>query len=263
MMKMRELKGGVFLVFFFLFCFMILSAAAVNAESEREGDPKYLFYKANTFYEEGKYDEAISEYSKLLSQGMESGSLYYNLGNSYFKRGEPGRAVLNYERSKRLIPRDSDLKSNHRFALSRTKSNVSETSRPWFKKAAVVFDTLTINEITMLLSSIFVVTILFFVVRLYIYISQRISLLFVSLSVIVFVIVAFSLFNRISMLDKEAVVVSGSTEVRFEPFENATTHFTLYEGMKIEIVQSRKEWMKVRRSDGKIGWIKRQAAEKI
>lgn len=263
MMKMGALKGCLFLVFFSLFCFMILSSADVKAEAEREGDPKYLFYKANTLYEEGKYDEAISEYSKLLSQGMESGNLYYNLGNSYFKKGELGMAVLNYERAKRLIPRDSDLKSNYRFALSRTKSNLSETSRPWFKKAAAVFDTLTVNEITVMLSSIFVVTILFFIVRLYVRISGKNSLLFVSLSVVVFGIVVFLLFSRISIVDREAVVVSESTEVRFEPFENATTHFTLYEGVKIEIIQSRKEWMKIRRPDGKIGWIKNQAAEKI
>ncbi len=262
-MKMGAMKGYIILVFFPLLCFVILSAAAVNAEGERQGDPKFLFYKANTLYEEGKYDEAISEYSKLISQGMESGNLYYNLGNSYFKKGDLGRAVLNYERAKRLIPRDSDLKSNYRFALSRTKSNVSETSSPLFKKAAAVFDTLTINEITVMLSSVFVVIILFFIVRLYVNISARNSLLFVSLSVVVFVIVAFSLFGRTSILDREAVVVSESTEVRFEPFENATTHFTLYEGMKIEIVQYRKEWMKVRRPDGKIGWIKSQAAEKI
>ena len=260
MMKMGELKRGIFFVFF---CFMILSAAAVNAANEREGDPKYLFYKANTLYEEGKYDKAISEYSKLLSQGIESGSLYYNLGNSYFKKGELGRAVLNYERAKRLIPRDGDLKSNYRFAISRTKSSYSETSRPWFKRALAVFDTLTINEITVVLSSVFVVTILFFIVRFYIHVSRRNSLLITSASVIVFMIIALTLFSRISMLDTEAVVVSGSTEVRFEPFENATRHFTLYEGMKIEIVQPRKEWMKIRRSDGKIGWIKSQAAEKI
>ncbi|MEN8263062.1 MAG: hypothetical protein ABFR82_06325 [Nitrospirota bacterium] len=261
MMKTGTLKGYVLLVFFFFF--MILSAAAVKAESEREGDPKYIFYKANTLYEEGKYDEAISEYSKLFLQGIESGNLYYNLGNSYFKKGELGMAVLNYERAKRLVPRDSDLKSNYRFALSRMKSNLSETSRPWFKKAAAVFDTLTINEMTVMLSSVFVVIILFFIVRLYVNISGRNSLIFVSLSVVVFGIVAFSLFSRISILDREAVVVSESAEVRFEPFENATTHFTLYEGIKIEIVHSRKEWMKVRRPDGKIGWIKSQAAEKI
>ncbi len=65
------------------------------------------------------------------------------------------------------------------------------------------------------------------------------------------------------MLDKEAIVISESPEARFEPFEKATAYFTLYEGMKVYIVESKKGWRKVERFDGKAGWIRDKEVEKV
>ena len=254
-------KQSIFWVVFIVLCVLALSAVTANAENKKEGDPNYLFYKANTLYEEGNYSGAINEYSKLLSQGMESGSLYYNLGNSYFKNGEIGHAVLNYERAKRLIPRDGDLKSNYKFALSRIKSSLPETYGSWSKRALAVFNAMTLNEITLILSAVFLAAVFFLIYCLYIPVSGRYFRMIVSGFLIVFVIVAFSLFKRISVLEREAVIVSGSPEALFEPFENATKHFTLYKGMKVYVLQSKKEWLKIRRSDGKVGWIMDRNAE--
>jgi tetratricopeptide (TPR) repeat protein len=256
-------KRGVSRAVFVVLCFIALSAVTGNAENKKEGDPNYIFYKANTLYEEGNYSEAINEYLKLLSQGMESGSLYYNLGNSYVKNGEFGKAVLNYERAKRLIPRDGDLKSNYKFALSQIKSSVPETYGSWPKRALAIFNAMTVNEITLILSAVFLAAVFFLIFCLYVPVSGRFFRMIVSGFLIVFVIVAFSLFNRMSVLDREAVIVSGSPEALFEPFENATRHFTLYEGMKVDVLQSKKEWLKIRRSDGKVGWIMDRNAEKI
>lgn len=244
-----------------LFC--LLSSHAVYAEKERGADPKYIFYKGNSFYEEGKYDLAVREYSKLLDQGMESGNLYYNIGNCYVKMGDIGGAVLNYERAYRLIPLDSDLRSNYDFARSHIKYATPEISPSWYQKLFAVFESLSVNEMTVLLSTVFVIIILFLTVRLYIYSFRRYSFYFISVSMIIFVVTSAQLVHKIALLDKEAVIISESAEARFEPFENATAHFTLYEGMKVEIIQSKKEWDKVRRQDGKEGWIKSGDMEKV
>lgn len=262
MMK-RDFTGAVFFIIFALLCITAFSAVTGNAENTGEGDPKYIFYKASTFYEKGEYGNAVNEYSKLLSAGYESGNLYYNLGNSYFKKGELGRAVLYYEKAKRLMPRDSDLESNYGFALSRVKYNVSETAAPWYKRAFRVFNALTINEMTVMVSALFAGIVLFLIVRLYVPVSHRVTVLFIAASITVLAVAVLSLFSRISMLDREAITVTESTEARFEPFESGTTHFTLYEGMKVEILQSGSDWLKVRRPDGKAGWIRGRDVEKI
>ncbi len=233
------------------------------AQQERGSSPEYIFFRANTFYEEGKYDDAINEYSKMLAQGIESGNLYYNLGNSYFKKGDLGKAVLHYERAKRLIPRDSDLKSNYAFARAQIKYNISGSSQQWFERIFSALDILTINEITILLSVVFIFVVLFLIRALFFSVSRRVYRLIILTSTVFFIFLAIALFNRISLLEREAVVITKSSEVRFEPVESATTHFTLYGGAKVYLLQSKKNWSKIRRPDGKVGWIKSQETKKI
>ncbi|MFQ5901498.1 MAG: SH3 domain-containing protein [Thermodesulfobacteriota bacterium] len=45
---------------------------------------------------------------------------------------------------------------------------------------------------------------------------------------------------------------------RFEPFDRAETHFTLYEGMKVYIISLKDNWYKIRRSDKKVGWVEKE-----
>ncbi|MFC1683828.1 tetratricopeptide repeat protein [Candidatus Zixiibacteriota bacterium] len=79
-----------------------------GAQSAAEG----LFQQANQAYQDGQYGQAISLYSQILESGVTNGSVYYNLGNAYFKDNQLGQAILSYERAKRLLPRDADVTAN-------------------------------------------------------------------------------------------------------------------------------------------------------
>ncbi|KPJ99437.1 MAG: hypothetical protein AMK71_09760 [Nitrospira bacterium SG8_35_4] len=245
-----------------LICNIAVFTQPGSAQQGTSGDPTYIFYKGNTLYEEGKYDEAIHEFQAVLDRGLESGNLYYNIGNCYFKKGALGKAILNYERAQRLIPRDSDLKSNYTFALSRLQYDISEKTS-WMKKVINVFHFLSLNEMTILLSSVFVLLVLFFILRLFFHGVRKYTFPITACLMLAIVLLAIPLVERVTLLDTEAVVISENAEVRFEPLDNATTHFTLYEGMKITVLQSRQEWARIRRSDGKVGWIKSGEIEKI
>jgi len=220
------------------------------------------FYRGNTLYEEGQYERAIQEYSHLLEQGLESGNLYFNLGNSYFKKGELGKAILNYERARRLIPRDSDLITNYQFAASKIAYNTSEGSS-WLQRSFDRFNMFTLNEVTIILSCIFISILLFLTGSIFIIKIRRYSALVLGLTFVVFMTFAFSLYGKVSVLDSEAVIISENAETKYEPLDNATTHFTLYEGMKVFILELKTEWVKIRRPDGKIGWIRTAEMEKI
>ena len=69
--------------------------------------------------------------------------------------------------------------------------------------------------------------------------------------------------DRITSNNREAVLISESSDAKFEPVENATIHYTIYEGAKVYIVQEKMDWLKIRRQDGKIGWIKKADSEII
>jgi len=245
-----------------LLCNFVVFTQAGFAQQGKAGDPTYIFYKGNALYEAGKYDEAIHEFTTLLDRGLESGNLYYNIGNCYFKKGELGKAILNYERAKRLVPRDSDLKSNYAFAISRLQYDISEKSS-WMKRVIDLFHFLSLNEMTILLSSAFVLIVIFFILRLFIRGLRKHTFAVTSCLTVSIILLCIPLVERITLLDKEAVAISENPAVRFEPLDYATTHFTLYEGMKITVLQAKKEWAKIRRADGKVGWIKSADIEKI
>ena len=52
-------------------------------------------------------------------------------------------------------------------------------------------------------------------------------------------------------------------EALFGPFDSATKFFTLHEGMGVTILSSKNGWYKVRRADGKAGWIYEDGVERI
>jgi tetratricopeptide (TPR) repeat protein len=247
-------------------CFVLIlfvTVSPVHAQNDRERDPGYVFYKANALYEEGKYDEAIKVYSGLIDQGRESGNLYYNIGNSYFKKGELGKAILNYERANKLIPGDSDLKSNYDFAISKIRTPVSEKTGTFYKKVMALYNGLSIDGLSVLISVIFTVILLYVFIFFMVKPETRYKKTAFVFLIVFFLITSYALFDRISDDKREAVLIAGSSDATFEPVETATVHFTIYEGTKVFIVQKKKEWLKIRRQDGKIGWINKDDLEII
>ena len=103
--------------FLFLLFFLIavpLPAAPPNAE----------FEQANKLYEQGKFKEAAAAYQTLIDRGAESPTIYYNLGNAWYKAGQNGRAVAAYLHTERLAPRDPNVRFNLNFV--RNKVNVAK-----------------------------------------------------------------------------------------------------------------------------------------
>src|SRR6516165_3941127 len=63
-----------------------------------------LWTTAARAYQMGRYEEAKVNYIQLVQRRDYSPDLFYNLGNTWFKLGDNGRAVLNYYRALALKP---------------------------------------------------------------------------------------------------------------------------------------------------------------
>src|SRR5262249_59447507 len=74
-------------------CLIFGIASAAFAQSDAD------FAKANQEFAQGHFKEAIAGYEALVGAGQWNANLFYDLGNAYFRTGDFGRAILNYERA--------------------------------------------------------------------------------------------------------------------------------------------------------------------
>ena len=223
-----------------------------------------LFYQANVLYGEKKYNEAIKDYQDIIKQGYTSGNIYYNLGNSYFKLDNYPRALLYYARAKRIIPRDTDLIFNYRYVLSLANPNYQvlrhNLSIVFLNKT---FGSLNINELLIFLTGLNIIIFLLLILRIFFRSFKKYSLYFVFILGIILFTGFYYFLTEAPKIGREAIIVVPTTEAKFSPHKYATTYFTLLGGDKVTIIETNDKWVKIKRSDGRRGWIPEITEEKI
>ncbi len=245
----------------------LIFAGTCMAEDTQAGEDESslkLFNRGNAFYEKGDYDNAIGEYEKILAKGEESGPVCYNLADAYFKAGRLGRAILNYERALDLMPRDADINANYRFARAMIKGKIVPEKGFWAWWPLRVYDrNFTVDELTMLSSGMYVFALLLLAVAL-IRVGVRNYFLAGTALLVVFIIFNSAvLWHKYEGMKNGGVMVKPRVEAMFGPFESATKFFDLYEGMMVDVLKKKEDWYKVRRADGKAGWVREDTLEKL
>jgi tetratricopeptide (TPR) repeat protein len=221
------------------------------------------FQAANKLYDAGKSSDAIAAYERIQPK---TSAVYFNLGNAYFRAGETGRAVLNYERARRLSPRDPDILANLRFAQQ--KLGVDEVNAPpkaWQRMMHALIDSHTPAEwsayelMGMWLAALAMGLALW--VR-----RARTALLVVSAAGFAWLLVAGSALSY-QMIDERtgphAIVVTRQAQARFAPLPDSTVHVQLPEGTEVSVREDRGQWLLVERADGQQGWIRRDSVERV
>ncbi len=252
-MRVKYFSKIFILAVFSLLFFVKASFAANNHETG-------AFNRANVYYEQGNFDEAIKQYKSILEDGRESGNLYYNLGNCYFKKGKLGEAIFYYEKARRLMPQDRDLESNYEYARSLIKGGaVSNPESLPVRLWNNLFEKLTIDGLTIALGIFFISILISILASLFFAPLKKQALVLTAFWGLCFAVGLAGWKGKISRLNKEAIVVVEQADAKFEPMEKATTYFTLYEGIKVEVLASVNNWRKVRRPDNKSGWVENSA----
>jgi uncharacterized protein YgiM (DUF1202 family) len=61
----------------------------------------------------------------------------------------------------------------------------------------------------------------------------------------------------------EAIIMNASISVKSEPVSSGKDLFIIHSGLKVKIVQEENNWFNIRLQDGKEGWVKMDALERI
>lgn len=255
MKELITMQAKIFMSFF-LFLSLFRNHSLATSEIDT------LFKKGGSSYEEGHYSQAINAYESIIKKGIKNSTIYYNLGNAYFKDNQMGKARLYYERAFRLSPRNEDIRFNLKFSYTKVSK---ENQKGIFKKLLFnIYSFLNINELTILTS--FFYLFLCILTAIYIFRKRAFFLWTIIFTGFVTLLSGLWLFGKIynEKLITTAIVTVPSGEVRNGPAGDYPIGFTIPEGKKVTILQEKDTWYAIGvKEKGLKGWIKKESIEKI
>ena len=253
-----------------VYLIIIVSALFSTYSSAADGktkDPNRLFYEANAYYEKRDYSKAIEDYIGILDLGIESGNIYYNAGNGFFKLSKLGYAILCYEKAARIIPEDSDLKSNLAYAKSMVEDSSLQAEPSTFiiKAMESPFRDLNLAKLFLLALVLYILAVTILSVNLinpaFAKKSAFLSFAIIVIFIVTGIVLALRYYDEEIM--KYGIVIQKEAECKYEPIEQSTTYYKIHEGEKAAVLKTRNDWRQIKRVDGKISWVKREAVEEI
>ena len=224
--------------------------------------------KANELYAANEYAKAIQLYEGVVAQGYESAVLYFNLGNSYYKNGEITKAILNYERAKKLAPNDDDIQFNLELMNQFVVDKIEPLPHPFFVKwLENIINLFTTNQwakislIGFVLALILALTYLFSRNLTFRKLSFTLSIVVLALTIITFVFSA----KQKSKLTKHnhGIIFNPTVTVKASPAEGGTDLFVIHEGLKVQLIDSLNNWIEIRLEDGNTGWVQQDVLQII
>ena len=218
------------------------------------------FAKANAEYAAGHFKEAIDGYELLAGSGQWSATLFYDLGNAYFRTNDFGRAILNYERALALEPRHPEAEANLRIARDEARALELVANAPDRFLQLMTQSQYTIAAAIAFWIGIFGIVILI--------LARRRSAGLIALSILSLFIFAFAV-AAIVWLDNGnkgsalAIVTDKGVEARVATAETANTVLALPPGSEIRIVSKRGDWIYAVLPNNLRGWISAKSAESV
>jgi tetratricopeptide (TPR) repeat protein len=217
-----------------------------------------IYNKANQFYAANNFQAALDTYLVLIERGVKNHYLYYNLGNTYFKLGETGYAILYYEKALDLRPFDRETRENLDFARNSLKEKVLPLySESFFNLLRVTYSYLNLRNIAVLELVFFSILIVFCYLYLFIPYKRQAFKKYFILSAVLFIIFSSAAFLYQSNEKKhpKGIVVEKEVEVLTAPIAESDVMFILYEGTTTKLLEARDKWLLISLSDGREGWV--------
>jgi tetratricopeptide (TPR) repeat protein len=239
-----------------LFLSFLLLCINISFASQQDD----LISKGNQLYQSGSFQQAADLYQQVVSQGYESPVLYYNLGNSYYRLGKLGFAILNYERAQKLAPGDEDITHNLALANSRIVDKIDNIPPfflfRWWESLLAFFSISgwTYTAYFFYLLVLVSIALFFFTKSPF---RQKLSLYsaagFILLLIITSALLAIRMNRELNY--KNGIVIEQAVTAKLSPDDKSSDAFVLHEGIKVLLEDKVSDWVRIRLKDGKVGWL--------
>jgi tetratricopeptide (TPR) repeat protein len=213
------------------------------------------------------YQKSILHLERIVEDGgINNAKLFYDIGNAYFRRGDIGRAILNYKRAALYTPNDPNLKQNLEFARSRRADTIEKLQREKvFKTLFFLHYDLPSHVKLAVLSYAFAAV---WVLAAAILFSRRreLRIALVAASILCAVFLASLVVESVGLIRRpEGVIVAGEVIARKGDAETYEPSFTepLHAGTEFNVLGRRSAWLHVELENGDRCWLPAGAAELV
>jgi tetratricopeptide (TPR) repeat protein len=256
----KSLNIRSYIIALCLICFLVPSGICAASTDD------IIWKKANSFYTQKQYDSAEYYYSTLLKKYPENAMIRYNMGNVSFRLNKVGAAVLHYQKAALLDPGNKEIHDNLLLAKGRILNPLPE--------ATPIFFVRWWNGLLQLLNTDTwaVITFIVFLVVLGLVWYARVKKeqfthagRWLSLSVVCMIICAcMTWFTHEYFANSDmAVVLEPSANLLEAPRASGKVLGALPEGTVIEVYTEQGNFMNVKLSNGREGWVLSSSVEKV
>ena len=214
------------------------------------------FDAANQAYAARQYDDAIRIYENLLQNGGLSASVYYNLSNAYYLKGEIGKAVLGYQRALMLEPNAADIAAN--LAALRQVRGLSAPDVPWWERPLLVFSLDAWAWLSFMSLTVAMLGVLARAVWLNVGATKKCPHRFfygmTTVGGLVLLLAVGGVFAQNERLDRQVVMIDAAP-LKVSPFANAGDLASLKEGDLVKPLKRHQDFTYIKSVSGQKGWV--------
>ena len=209
-------------------------------------------------YSESRWQDAANAWISIADAGQESASLYYNIGNAFYKAGDNARAILWYERALKVDPSYDDARVNLEFVRTQIQDRIEEVPEffleAWGRKLCWTLPSNVWAVLCLVLLGGTLACLLLFLLGSG---GRRKLGFFLGLVLLLGTLLCldFAFWQRTDALKHDsAIVTEAVSEVKSSPGSGVSL-FVLHEGTKVKILETVGDWQNIELSDGRQGWI--------
>ncbi len=242
----------------------LLPAVPLLATASSPESLASLFTRGNADYQKGDFASAENCYRQMLHAGLDSASLYYNLGNACFKQKKLGEAIYFWEKARQNAPDDPDAQENLDLAGLMVVDRLDVPPDPFPLRMFKRFQNLmTVSQATWMVFFLFIICNLLFSTYI---LARSPNLAYRALigglvtGILVLILgcsVAWRIYDNNHQL--EGIVVEEKADVRSGPGNENITVFTVHEGTKVRVRGEANGWYQVSLPNGWNGWLQTSA----
>lgn len=233
-------------------CFLVLGFV-IPAATSLAVSP---FEEGNALFKAGKYPEAEQAYTRSLASEGDTPSTRYNLGKIREALGDPGGAMLEWERALRLEPKHPKAFKSL-FDARAALSSRPDPERWWLVLQPVV----SLGKEHWILAAgvwLSLAGLCLFVPKKY-----RAEGLTAALAGVMLSVLGLLWFRNAVAEADMALVKERSVVFRAAPADPARALEALNAGTRLQLLDESGGWSRCRLSDGLVGWVPASAIERI